>query len=418
MRVLLVNAFVGCNSTGNLTYSIYKKLCENGMECMVAYGRQNTKMDTDTYTIGTRGDYLFHAFITRITDKNGMYSKRATKKFLAFINEYKPDVIHIHNLHGYYINVEMLMNYISVKNIPVVWTLHDCWAYTGHCPYYSDANCYRWMSGCYNCPKKTKHPASYIIDGSKRNYRIKKRLFTSPQRMVITPVSEWLSREVRNSFLKDKQIETVYNGIDQKVFCPKESGFRSKFKIDKSTKLLLGVAINWVPSKGLEDFIRLAKQLPQLEYKIAIIGLNKEQIKYVNEKAPQILALPKTDNALQLVEAYNAADVFVNPSREETFGMVTAEALSCGTPAVVYNATASPELVDANTGRVVEVGDIDGMIRAIKEVIQLPDVVRHCRERAEKLFNREVNLMKYIAIYERLVNENESSVSHTDSLSV
>lgn len=403
MKVVLVNTFIGCDSTGNLTYSIYNKLQENKIETVVAFGRQNSKMKDHVYKIGNKIDYLAHAMLTRVTDRNGLYSKHATKEFLKFLDEYKPDIIHLHNLHGYYINIVMLMEYISKKNIAVVWTLHDCWAFTGHCPYYTDIDCSKWISCCFSCPKKKEHPASYLLDRSKQNYAIKKEFFNKPQRMILTPVSDWLSTEVKKSFLGKQKIETVYNGIDLNIFKIKKSKFKSKYKIAKEKILLLGVAIHWVPSKGLEDIIQLSKVLSETKYKIVVIGLDKNQIQYVTRKAPNILALPKTDNADQLADAYNAADVFINPSQQETFGMVTAEALSCGTPAVVYNATASPELVDENTGRVVEVGDIQAFAKAIDEILLIPDVSKNCRRRAELLFDRNQNLEKYIKIYERLV---------------
>ena len=405
MKVVLVNAFIGCDSTGNLTYSIYNKLRENKIESMVAFGRQNSKMNDHTYKIGGKADYLAHAMLTRITDRNGLYSKYATKKFLEFLDEYKPDVIHLHNIHGYYINIVMLMEYISTNNIAVVWTLHDCWTFTGHCPYYTDIGCNRWESGCFKCPKKREHPASYLVDNSKQNYEIKKQAFNKPQRMVLTPVSRWLSSEVKRSFLGKKEIETVYNGINLDVFRIKKNDFREKYGIENGKRLLLAVAIHWVPSKGLEDIISMSKILSSEQYKIAVIGLDEKQIQYVNKVAPNILALPKTYNANQLADAYNAADVFINPSKQETFGMVTAEALSCGTPAIVYNATASPELVDENTGRVIGVGDIRAFIKAIDEVLEIPNVSEKCRNRAETLFDREKNLEKYINIYKRLMGE-------------
>jgi glycosyltransferase involved in cell wall biosynthesis len=398
MKILLINTFSGLTSTGNLTYDIYKTNIENGDECVIAYGRKNTKNCDDTYFISNKVDYTLHAAWTRITDLNGFGSYRITKKFLKYIDEYKPDVVHIHNLHGYYINIKLLFEYLIKKNIPIVWTFHDCWPFTGHCPHYTNIGCEKWKTECYSCPKKRQHPASYVLDNSKLNYRMKKEIFTAPNRMVITPVSRWLEKEVKQSYFKNCQIEAVYNGVDLETFKPIKSGFKKKIGLI-GKKLILGVAINWVPTKGLEDLIRLGEIISN-EYKIIVVGLTKEQ----KERLPNyIFGIERTNNVHELVEIYSAADVFVNPSREETFGMVTAEALACGTPAIVYNVTASPELVDENTGRVVECGDIEGIYFAVKELISIDDISVNCINRAHELFDKKKNQNKYREIYKRLI---------------
>lgn len=399
MRVLLINTFVGSTSTGNLVYDIYKTNIEAGNQCMIAYGRQNTKGCIEVYQISNKIDYTSHAIWTRITDLNGLGSRYVTKKFLKFIDEYNPDIIHLHNLHGYYINIRILFEYLCEKNIPIVWTFHDCWPFTGHCPYYTNIGCEKWKTECYKCPKKKKHPASYGFDNSKYNYRLKKSLFTAPERLVITPVSKWLGNEVKNSFFKNCDIEVVYNGVNLKIFHPRKSDFKEKNNLCKK-KVLLGVAVNWVPSKGLEDLIKLSRIISE-EYKVVIVGLTKKQ----KEALPHnILGIEKTSNAEELAEIYSAAEVFVNPSKEETFGMVTAEALACGTPVVVYNATASPELVDQDTGAVVPIGDIHKMYEAIKK-INKDKMGTACVERARTIFDKEKNQWQYIDIYTRLLNE-------------
>lgn len=401
MRILLVNTFVGLTSTGNLTYEIYKCCVENGNECDIAYGRKDVKKDVTTYKISNKVDYNVHALWTRLTDLNGSGSYFATKRFLRFIDEYSPDLIHLHNLHGYYLNLRLFFKYINKRNIPVVWTFHDCWPFTGHCPYYTNIGCNRWKTECYDCPKKKEHPASLFLDNSRRNFRAKNEIFHLPDQMIITPVSEWLSGEVKQSFFKDVHIQTIYNGVDLNVFRPVESGFKQMYRIE-SKKMLLGVAINWVPTKGLEEFIQLNSKVSE-EYIIVLIGLEETQI----AKLPKgIMGFGRTENVRQLVEIYSAADVFVNPSKEETFGLVTAEALACGTPAVVYNATASPELVDEETGRVVEVGDIKGLYEAIKQ-IDKRKMSAACVKRAELLFDKRKNQKKYLEIYEKLVNRSK-----------
>lgn len=400
MKVLLVNTFIGCTSTGNLTYEIYKMVKKSGEECIIAYGRANKKKCSDVYQIGNKIDYYFHCLWTRVTDRNGFASRTATNKFINFIDDYSPDVIHLHNLHGYYLNIPILFEYLAKKSIPIVWTFHDCWPYTGHCPYYSAIGCNRWQTECYSCPKQHQHPASYGLEQSTRNYADKKKYFTMPKKMVITPVSKWLGTEVSKSFFREKKIEVVYNGLDLNTFKPdRNSSFKVKYKLSDK-KIVLGVANVWTENKGLEDFINLSVNLPDI-YKVVLVGLSRDQIEKVSHKG--IIGISRTENVQQLVEIYSAADVFVNPSREETFGLVTAEALACGTPAVVYNATASPELVDEETGRVVEVGDIKGLFEAIKQIDKQKMSVA-CVKRAELLFDKSINQKRYLEIYEDLIN--------------
>lgn len=403
MKVLLVNTFIGSTSTGNLTYEIYKMVVESGNECIIAYGRKNTKKCGDVYQIGNKKDYLLHCFWTRATDRNGFASRAATKKLVKFIDEYSPDVIHLHNLHGYYLNIPILFEYLTEKDIPIIWTFHDCWPYTGHCPYYSAIGCNRWQTECYSCPKQHQHPASYWLEQSSRNYADKKKYFTMPKNMVITPVSKWLGNEISKSFFRNKKIEVVYNGLDLDTFKPsRTSSFIEKYGL-LNKKIILGVANIWTKNKGLEDFINLARVLPDI-YKIVLVGLNSNQIKDVSHEG--IIGISRTENIQQLVEIYSAADVFVNPSREETFGLVTAEALACGTPAVVYNATASPELVDEKTGCVVEVGDITALYQAIKS-IDKQRMSKACVKRAEILFDKRKNQKKYLEIYEKMINRSK-----------
>lgn len=400
MRILLINTFIGMTSTGNLTYDIYKTNIQNGDRCVIAYGRKDAKNCKDAYRISNLLDYSVHGLWTRITDRNGFASVGVTRKFIDFIEAYKPDVVHLHNLHGYYVNIELLFEYLTKKNIPIVWTFHDCWPFTGHCPYYSNIGCERWKTGCYHCPKQHQHPASYLLDNSKTNYAKKKTLFTAPKRMVITPVSDWLGNEVKQSFFKNCEIEVVYNGVDLSVFRPTRSNFRERYGLI-GKKILLGVAINWVQSKGLADLVELGKMVDS-QYKIVVVGVTEKQKK---DLPKNILAFERTENVQELVNIYSAADVFVNPSREETFGMVTAEALACGTPAVVYNSTASPELISDDTGYVVEVGNIKGLYKAVQSILSKGDCSKNCTSRAHELFDKRINQNKYREIYKRLIEQ-------------
>lgn len=398
MKVLQINTFIGSTSTGNLTYDIYMTNKKYGNECIIAYGRLDKKSCLDSYQISNKIDYTLHGLWTRITDLNGLGSRLVTRKFIKFIEEYKPDIIHLHNLHGYYLNLPIFFDYLYKKDIPVVWTFHDCWPFTGHCPYYTNIQCEKWKTQCNKCPKKREHPASFFWDNSHYNYNMKKDIFTKLNRLVITPVSNWLANEVKMSYFRDCDIRTIYNGVDLERFKPiRSSLFREKYKLEDKI-ILLGVAINWVESKGLSDFVKLSKIIDD-KYRIVLVGLDSEQRKGLSEN---IIGLGKTESIEELVEIYSTADIFVNPSKEETFGMVTAEAMACGTPAVVYNTTASPELVDESTGVVVEVGDIVGLYDAIKK-IDKADMRSACLTRARDLFDKRKNQKKYLEIYEELV---------------
>ena len=342
-----------------------------------------------------------HAGISRVFDSVGFHSYFATKKFLKWVDTYNPDVVHLHNLHGYYINVSLLFKYLKRKNIPVIFTLHDCWPYTGHCVHYDYIGCEKWKTGCYQCPKKKEYPTSFLFDRSKRNYKRKKKLFTLPSKMTVVTVSNWLKGETEQSFLKKYDVKRVYNGIDNTVFRPVESDIKDTLGI-KDKFMILGVSDGWSERNGLSYFEQLAENLQEDE-RLVMVGFKKDEL----ARAPKnVIALGRTDSVEQLVQLYSSADVVLNPSFEETFGLVTAEALSCGTPVIVSNATASPELVDKSCGRVVEKGDYEGVKKAIEEIKKEKPLKENCLKRAE-LFSKTQNYQAYIKLYEEaLIGDN------------
>ncbi len=394
MRVLQVNIF-GNLSTGRIAVDIYKTLIKNGAEGCVAYARNTIEDGVQSYVIGSSIDVKVHGIMTRLTDKTGFYSKKATVKFIEFIEDYKPDIIHLHNIHGYYLNIELLFNYLKKTNIPVVWTLHDCWAYTGHCCYYSMAQCNRWMTGCHDCPQKNAYPASKLIDNSKWNYQKKKELFLGVNMTLVT-VSQWLADETKKSFLNAYPIKTIYNGVDLNVFKPTESNFRERYSIGKR-KVILGVASTWDTRKGLRDFIKLASMLGD-EYRIVIVGVTESETKNF---LPNMIGIKRTNSVQELGEIYTAADVFLNASVEETFGLPTVEAMACGTPVIVYNATALPEVVDETCGFIVEPHDFTSLVDIIKnkkyELINSDS----CRKQAIK-FEKYKQYEQYIDLYREI----------------
>lgn len=392
MKVFQVNSVCGTGSTGRIVCDIKQMLKNSGNDCRIAYGRG---FFDDPDCVKIENDLVFkaHVFFSRITDRQGFYSTAATRRLVRDIEQFNPDIIHLHNIHGYYLDIRVLFEFLKQYNKPVVWTLHDCWAFTGHCAYFSFAGCEKWKTECGQCPQKSAYPASVLIDNSKKSFNLKKDLFTDIDNLQIVTPSNWLNGVVKESFLKKFPVTTIYNGIDLNVFKPLKSDFKSKNGLS-GKKVVLGVANVWEKRKGLYDFIKLSQVLPN-DYKIVLVGLSEKQIAALPQN---ILGISRTENINQLVEIYSAADVYVNTSVEETMGLTTVEALACGTPAVVYNATAVPEMVNEKCGKVVNAGDIDGLIKAITTVdVRAEDCLLRAAEfEKDKQYNIYFNLYKNI----------------------
>lgn len=355
MRILFINAVCGTGSTGRICTDLAGEYEKAGHQVKIAYGRhafvpeQHKKY---AVRIGSDLDVKLHALYTRITDRTGFWSRAATKKFLAWAEEFDPDVLWLHNIHGYYIHIGFLFQWIKSRpNMQVKWTLHDCWTFTGHCAYFDFAGCQKWKTGCHACPQKGAYPASSGLDSSRWNYETKRKLFTGVPNMTLITPSQWLADRVKNSFLKDYPVEVCYNTIDTSIFKPTPSDFRARYGLeDKRT--ILGVASTWEKRKGLEDFVQLAGMLDD-RYRIVLVGLSPEQAQAM---PANVISIPRTNSAKELAEIYTAADLFVNPSYEETFGLTTLEASSCGTPGIVYAGTACEEVVNLYGGIAVTPG--------------------------------------------------------------
>lgn len=350
-RYLFINSVAGFGSTGRIAADLCRELIAEGHQCLLAYGRDMVNCsDVPTIRIGSALDYELHGLMTRVTDKHGFGSKTATKRFLEAAQEYDPDILWLHNIHGYYLNIDLLFKWIKSRpNMQVKWTLHDCWSFTGHCAYFSFVGCERWKTGCHNCPQKSVYPASILLDNSKNNYIRKKNAFTGIPNMTLTVPSQWLANLVKQSFLREYPVEVRYNTIDTSIFKPTSGDFRKKYGLEDK-KIILGVANVWEARKGLSDFLALAKMLDE-QYQIVLVGLSPKQLQ---ELPDNILGITRTNSAVELAEIYSAADVYVNPSREETFGLTTVEALSCGTVPIVYRGTACEEITEKFGGIAVE----------------------------------------------------------------
>lgn len=343
-------------------------------------------------------EVYFSVFLTRVFSKHGYGCYYNTKKLIKELDDFKPDLIQIHNIHGYYINIKMLFNYLKKLNVPIVWTLHDCFSYTGHCAYYTKENCYKWQKQCYSCPQLKEYPKSLFFDTSKTEFKKKKDLFTKLKNMTLVVPSNWLSKEVKKSFMGKYEIEVIHNAIDLNVFKPiKDDSIREKYNIGNS-KIILGVANVWDERKGLNRFLELA-QVVDKNIKIVLVGLNDKQIASLPKN---IIGIKRTENILELVKLYSVADVFYNPSLEETFSLVTVEALACGTPCLVFNSTATPELITEKVGIVISDYNVNNVYKNIQKIIN-GDYYKECVKRAS-LYKLD-NYYKYVELYDRILGD-------------
>ena len=397
MRVLQITAYSGWGCTGRIAEGIHNALIKQNQEGTIAWGRVNTAAENvRTIKIGNKFDQNMHGLYTRITDKCGFASKIVTKNFLKELDEYNPDLIQLHIMHGYYIDLENLFKYIKKKNIPVVWTFHDCWAFTGHCPYFDLVHCEKWKTGCHHCQQKYHHPASLIIDNSTWNWNKKKELFTGIKNMTIVTPSKWLAELVKESIFKDYSIEIINNGINLGDFMSMKSDVREKYKL-KNKKIVLGVSSSWSKSKGLDDFIQVAEKLPN-EYQVILIGLSREKIKTLPDN---ILGIQRTDYLSELAAFYSEADVFVNPTYEDNYPTTNLEAIACGTPVVTYQTGGSVEIIEeTGYGIVVEQGNIRELIKAIVTV-RKEDI----KGKYNHLLSQELRFAEYVELYRRILGE-------------
>lgn len=365
MRILFINSVCGIRSTGRIVAQLAQQYMDNGHECRIAYGREEApeNLRPIAVRIGSEWNVKCNAAMARLRDNEGLNAKRATKEFLNWANTYNPDVIWLHNLHGYYLNIELLFDWIKSRpQMQVKWTLHDCWAFTGHCSYFSYAQCNRWKNGCGHCCQTRKYPASFFRDASESSFQRKKQAFCGVRNMTLITPSKWLAELVQQSFLKEYPVEVHYNKIDTTVFLPTPSDFRERHAL-LGRKIVLGVAAVWDERKGLADFVQLAALLPE-EYVVVLVGIKPE----MKKKLPaSIVCIPPTNSAKDLAAIYTAADVFVNLTYEDNYPTVNLEAQACGTPCLTYKTGGSVESVPCD--HVVDQGDLVSMAMKIQQII-------------------------------------------------
>lgn len=399
MKVVAINAYP-YGSTGKITCEIIKTLEHDTNEAFAYYGYSNHPIDEikqSEYLTSSFTGKAFHIIMEEVTGLCGCFSIISTIKLIKRMGKFKPDIVHLHNLHGSYINVPMLFKYIKKHNIKTVWTLHDCWAFTGHCPYFDIAECVKWKTGCYSCSQYKDYPKS-LFDNSKYMYNLKKKWFTGVKNMTIVTPSEWLAGLVKESYLKDYPVKVINNGIDLNVFKPTESDFRKKYALENKY-IVLGVAFGWGKRKGLDVFIELEKRLDKEKYKIVLVGTDDNVDRLLPEN---IISIHRTQNQTELAEIYTAADIFANPTREENYPTVNMEALACGTPIVTFKTGGSPEMLDETCGAVVAKNGINAMYNEIIRICETkPYSKDDCLKRAES-FDKNIKFKEYISLYEGL----------------
>lgn len=349
--------------------------------------------------VGSAIGKLLHTWCARLTGYNGCFSHLATWRLMKRIEKEQYNLIHFHNIHGWYLNLPMLTQFIKKHNMKVIWTLHDCWSFTGQCPHYAMIGCEKWKTHCCNCPQCKDYPR-VDVDRSDRMYDLKKQWFSGMDAVLVTP-SHWLSDQVKQSFLKDYPVKVIHNGIDLNVFQPTASDFRKKYNCEDK-KIVLGVSMGWGIKKGLDVFVKLASRLPE-NYQIVIVGGNEQTDRTLPSN---VISIHRTQNQREMAGIYAAADVFVNPTREDTFPTVNIESLACGTPIVTFETGGSPEILDETCGLVVPCDDVDAMEKAIRYVCEdKPFFQEACVKRAS-CFDKHEKFKEYVELYEQFYCNN------------
>jgi putative colanic acid biosynthesis glycosyltransferase len=399
MIIIQINT-VTHGSTGQTCKDLADALEKNGHDCFIAYG-QGISDFKNSYKIGTKMENHFHNAYSRILGKQGYYSSTGTKQLIRYIQQKKPDLIHLHNLHGNYINLKILFDFLSDADIPVVWTLHDCWAFTGKCTHYTAIRCYKWQSHCHHCPQVQKYPSSMFFDRSEVMFENKKKWFMSIKNLTLIPVSNWLAEETRKSFFSCYPIFPIYNWIDQEIFKPTENNIRRKLGITDNKFLILGASAGWTKQSGkLTDFKKLSGLISD-DMQIVLVG-GKNKLESLPNNITHIPYLSKQN---EMAEIFSMADVYVHMSVEDTFGKLIAEAMSCGTPTIVFNSTSCPELIGSGCGYVVEKRNMHEIYEGICRIKSngKKSYTKHCISNVRTNYEISLNISQTIELYKSIL---------------
>lgn len=390
MKVVQINATCGAGSTGKICVAISELLDKQNIENYVFYTQGNSQHKNGVKYADKK--YIkMQALKSRVLGNYGFNSKLATKKLIAQLSQIKPDIVHLHNIHAHNCDLELLFKYFKREKIKLFWTFHDCWVFTGYCPHFDMIGCDKWQTNCKNCPQKKEY--SWFFDRSTALFNKKKDLFSGLDLTIITP-SQWLADLVKQSFLKDYPVKVINNGIDLNVFKPTTGDFREKYNLDNKF-IVLGVAFGWGVKKGLDVFIELSKKLDD-NYQIVLVGTNAETDKQLPDN---IISIHRTQNQQELAEIYTAADLLVNPTREENYPTVNMESLACGTPVLTFNTGGSPEIIDDTCGTTVPKNDIDSLYEEIvRTTVENPFSQESCTKRASN-FDANERFKEYLELY-------------------
>lgn len=398
-KLLQINPVIKENtSTGKIMRTLGELAQAAGWESYVAYSRARDGVPPHSsllVPVGNKADLLLHWVATRLFDAHGLASRLATRRFVARLRELNPDVIHIHNIHGYFLNYKILSRALAQMGKPVVWTVHDCWLYTGHCYHYASAGCERWKTGCHHCPQKKAFPASRLLDRSRRNWEDKKKAFCSIPGLTLVTVSRWMKGEIARSFLGGVRCEVIHNGIDLDTFRPSPS---AETALAYGT-YYLAVASIWLPEKGLQDLEKLSSVLDADE-RLVVVGKRPSRHRFPRN----VVCLERTADAAALAALYTEAVALVNPTWQDNYPTVNMEAIACGTPVVSYRTGGSPESITPQTGRVVEQGDVEGLAEALHAIRRQgkEHFSEACRSYALAHFRAQDRFNDYIQLYESL----------------
>jgi len=399
-RVLAINAW-DFGSTGSIMRGICQIANEKGIDTqmVVSTNYGHSALDHGMWRITPPWLHRIINLASKLTGFEGQFAYFATKRLIGKIKAFRPDILHLHLLHHSYIHLPTLFRYIKRHDIQVVWTMHDCWAFTGHCPHFAYEKCEKWKTGCSHCPRYKDYPKS-LFDNSKPMWKKKKRWFTGVNHLTVVTPSKWLGQLVQASYLKEYPVKVIHNGIDLTAFRPTESAFRKEYGLEHST-ILLGVAHTWSHRKGLDVFVRLSQILPS-SYRIVLVGVDDATAKAL---PPQIMTIPRTKDRSALAALYTAADLFVNPTREDSFPTVNLEALACGTPVITFRTGGSPECIDKTCGAVVDCDDIDALEKEILRISkEHPYSQEACLAHAQK-YDMKAQLAKYVELYETVITQ-------------
>lgn len=401
MRIVQINLTYNIGSTGHIMADLHQVIQTSGNESYMACGYSNSHSMENLHVMQTLPaiwDMRKDNLLARLTGRMGYNSKRETHELVSWLENVCPDIVHLHNIHGNYLNLSILFAYLKKNAIPVVWTLHDCWSFTGRCSHFERHGCEQWKTGCQRCTQKGIYPITYFFDFSKSMWKDKKKMFTEVDHMQLVTPSAWLKQYVDQSYLNKYSCCVINNGINLNVFYPCEK--RSHYLLDDERKVILGVASSWTKLKGLADFYKLDTMIDHEKYHIVLVGLNERQMKQIPDS---ILGIRRTNNIQELVELYSSADVYVNPTYQDNYPTVNLEAAACGTPVVTYRTGGSPESVPGEVGLVVEQGNIEMLYTGIMKILSEEKSIE-CRSRyAQTHFDKNQKYEEYLECYRQLI---------------